>query len=70
MNQLRNFGIITESDWVGLSIKEAIEKAENDGFNYRIVEENGQSKMVTMDLKANRINFRLSDNRVIGAYGG
>ena len=70
MSQLKNFGIITESEWVGLSIKEAIEKAETDGFTHRIVEENGQSKMVTMDLKANRINFRLSNDRVIAAYGG
>jgi hypothetical protein len=70
MNQIKNFGIITESEWIGLSIKEAIEQAENHGLNYRIVEENGQAKMVTADLKSNRINFRLSNDRVVGAYGG
>ena len=67
---MRNFGIITESEWVGLSIKDAIEKAKNDGLTHRIVEENGVSYMVTMDLKGDRINFRVSNNNVTAAYGG
>ena len=67
---MKNFGIITESEWIGLSIKDAASKAETDGFTYRIVEENGTPKMVTMDLKPNRINFRLNNDRVIGVYGG
>jgi hypothetical protein len=70
MNQIKNFGIITESEWIGLSLKEAIEQSESHGLNYRIVEENGQAKMVTADLKQNRINFRVSNNKIIGAYGG
>ena len=67
---MRNFGIITESEWIGLELKEAVQRAESDGFSYRIVEENGRPLMVTMDLKPNRINFRLNNDRVIGVYGG
>ena len=67
---MRNFGIITESEWIGLELKEAVQRAESDGFIYRIVEENGRPLMVTMDLKPNRINFRLNNDRVIGVYGG
>jgi hypothetical protein len=67
---MRNFGIITESEWVGLPIKDAIEKAANDGLTHRIVEENGVQYMVTADLKADRINFRVSNNKVTAAYGG
>jgi len=67
---VKNFGIITESEWIGLTIKEAIERAESWGFNHRIVEENGRPLMVTSDMKQNRINLRLRDNKVIGAYGG
>ena len=67
---VKNFGMITESEWIGLTIKEAIEKAEAWGFNYRIVEENGRPLMVTSDIKANRINLRLMDNKVVGVYGG
>ena len=67
---MRNFGIITESEWTGLSIKDAIEKATSDGFIHRIVEENGVQYMVTMDLNPSRINFRVSNNKVTAAYGG
>ena len=67
---VKNFGMITESEWIGLTIKEAIERAESWGFNYRIVEENGKPLMVNMDLKLNRINFRLRDDKVTGVYGG
>lgn len=67
---VKNFGMITESEWIGLSIKEAYEQAESHGLNTRIVEENGHSLMVTADLKQNRINFRVSNNKIIGAYGG
>lgn len=67
---MKNFGIITESEWIGLSVKEAYEKAKVDGFTPRITEENGRPFMVTSDLKQNRINFRVSNDKIIGAYGG
>jgi hypothetical protein len=42
---------ITEKEWVGLSLKDGIEKAEGMGYTYRIVEENGQPKMLEYNNK-------------------
>jgi hypothetical protein len=67
---MKNFGIITESEWVGLSLSEAYKRAEDYGFLPRITEENGRPLMVTSDLKPNRINFRVTNNVIIGVYGG
>ena len=66
----RNFGIITPSQWVGLTLEEAQTKATNDGFTTRITEIDGKSLILTMDLKSNRINFRIRNNKVVEAYTG
>ena len=39
-------------------------------FEVRIVEIDGQAKMLTMDAKTNRINFRVRDGYVTAVYGG
>ena len=67
---LRNFGMITESRFVGKTETEASAIAENDGFEVRIVERDGNSFMVTHDFRNDRINFRLRNDIVIGAHGG
>jgi hypothetical protein len=61
---------ITEKEWVGLSLKDGIEKAERMGYTHRIVEENGKAKMLEYNNKSNRVNFRLSNNVIIGVYPG
>jgi hypothetical protein len=61
---------ITEKEWIGLTLKEAIDKAKLIDYTYRIVEENGQSYMVTADFKSNRVNLRLRNDYVIGVYTG
>ncbi len=61
---------ITEKEWLGLELKDAITRSENIGYIYRIVEENGVSLMMTQDFKSNRVNLRLSNNKVIGLYTG
>lgn len=61
---------ITEKEWIGLTLKDAIQKAENIGYTYRIVEENGQAKMLDYNNKSNRVNFRLNNSIVIGVYTG
>jgi hypothetical protein len=61
---------ITESEWRGLSLQEAIKKAEGIGYIWRIVEENGNPKMLEYNVKSNRVNLRLRDNFVIGVYTG
>jgi hypothetical protein len=66
----KNFGIITPDQWVGLTLEEAQQRATNDGFTWRITEVDGKSFIVTMDLKSNRINFRVRNNKIIEAYTG
>lgn len=68
--QLKNFGMITEAEFTGLSLEEARNKAENDGFVVRIVENNGEPFILTTDYYSDRINFRVRNNKVIGVYGG
>ena len=67
---LRDNGIITERQYVGKTLDEATQFAEEGGFEVRIVEVDGQSKMLTMDAKSNRINFRVSGGFITAAFGG
>ncbi len=61
---------ISESEWRGLTLQQAIEKANTIGYVWRIVEENGRALMLDYDNKSNRVNLRLSNNIVIGVYTG
>ncbi len=65
-----NIKPITENEWVGLTLQEAIAKATSIGYTYRIVEENGVAKMVEYSNKSNRINLRLRNDLVIGVFPG
>lgn len=67
---LRNNGIITKSDYIGKKLEEAKKYAETGGYNIRIVEENGISKMLDMSVDQNRINFRISNGIVTDVFGG
>jgi hypothetical protein len=66
----KNFGIITPSEWKGLTLEDAKKKATNEGFATRISEIDGRSLMLTMDFKSDRINFRVRDNKIVEAYTG
>ncbi len=68
--RLRNGGLISESEYKNKTLEEAKKYAEEGGFITRVTEKDGQSFMVTMDHKSNRINFRVMDGLVIGVYGG
>lgn len=70
MSYLRDNGIITEKQYIGKTLDEATKYAENGGFIVRVVEVDGQSKMLTMDVKPNRINFITKGGYVTSAYGG
>lgn len=62
--------LITEKEWIGLTISEAIEKAKSINYTHRIVEEDGNSIILPYDTKSNRINFRIRKNHIIGVYTG
>jgi hypothetical protein len=70
MSYLRDNGIITEKQYVGKTLDEATKYAEEGGFVVRVVEVDGNSKMLTMEVKSNRINFRVVSGYVTAAYGG
>lgn len=67
---LRDNGIITERQYVGKTLEEATKFAEDGGFEVRIVEVDGQAKMLNMDAKSNRINFRVNGGYISAAFGG
>ena len=67
---MNNFGMITEAEWIGLTLNDAQKRADIQGFTYRIVEQNGTSLMVDANYKSNRLNFRINNNLVIGLYTG
>lgn len=62
--------VITESQWIGMTVEDANKRAEGIGYTCRIVEENGRSFMVSADAKSNRLNLRIRDGVVIGLYTG
>ena len=53
MAYLRDNGMITEREYLGKSLEEATQYAKDGGFEVRVVEIDGQSKMLTMDVKQN-----------------
>ena len=70
MSYLRDNGIITERQYVGKTLEEATKFAEEGGFEVRVVEIDGNAKMLTMDAKSNRINFRVQGGFITAAFGG
>jgi len=60
----------SQSEWIGLTIEDAIKKSETEGLTWRIVEEDGMSRISTRDLKANRVNFRIRDKKIYRAFIG
>lgn len=52
------------SQYVGMSEKDALEKAKADDRAARVVERDGKSLIVTMDLRQGRLNFTIEDGTV------
>lgn len=67
---LRNFGVFSESDYKGKTLEEAKKYAEEGGFTTRIVEQDGDVKMLDMSARGDRINFRVRAGYVTAAFGG
>lgn len=45
-----------ESQYVGLSLADAEAKAKENGVEFRIAEQDGEAKALTMDLRPGRVN--------------
>ncbi len=70
MSNLRNNGVFSKQEYVGKTLEEATKYAEEGGFSVRIVEKDGQTYMLTMDLKPSRLNFRVNGGFITDVYGG
>ena len=67
---LRNNGIITKEEYVGKTLEEATKWANEGGFVTRIVEKDGNSIMLDMSVRGDRLNFRIRGEKVIDVFGG
>jgi hypothetical protein len=63
-------GLVASRDYEGLPVEEAKEKARQNGLDPRIVEADGRSLMLTVELKSHRVNFRVHQGVVIEAWAG
>ena len=70
MSYLRNNGIVSEWEYKGKSLEEATEYAKSGGFDVRIVEVDGNSKMLDMSFSSSRVNFRVRNGIVTAVYTG
>jgi hypothetical protein len=66
----QHFGMITEREYLSKTLEEATEKATVAGLVVRVVEKDGEHIMLDMSNRGDRINFRVRNNIVTGAFGG
>ncbi len=52
---------------VGLTVEAAGELAESQGQQWRVIEEDGEARAVTMDFIPERLNFVVSEGIVVSA---
>ena len=67
---LRNFGLFSEDEYKGKTLEEATKYAEEGGFVVRIVEQEGDVKMLDMSVRGDRLNFRVRGGFVTTVFGG
>lgn len=74
MNTLNRDSNIVASDnnneFLGLEKDKAIALCLSQGFTYRVVYEDGEYFIVTMDLRMDRVNFSIENNIVISSHIG
>ena len=56
--------------YTGLTESTAIGQANNDGHEARVVERNGEGLAMTMDLRVDRVNFIIVNDKVSEAFCG
>ncbi len=70
MSKLRNFGMITKSEYIGKTLEDAKSHAKSGGFTTRIVEQNGIALMLDMSVMNDRVNFRVVGDVVTDVFTG
>jgi hypothetical protein len=70
MSYLRNNGLVSEWEYKGKTLEEATQYAKQGGFDVRVVEVDGQAKMLDMSVSSSRVNFRVKGDVVTAVYTG
>ena len=60
----------SDNDFVGMPKEQALEICSQRGLSARITRDNGQSFIVTMDYRMDRINFHIENNVVVSQKRG
>lgn len=58
------WSLYRESEYVGLSLADAEAKAKENGVEFRIAEQDGEAKALTMDLRPGRVNAMVNSGVV------
>ena len=72
MNKINRDTMVNNSDndFLGLSKEQALSLCAQRGLKGRITMENGQSFIVTMDYRMDRINFHIDNDVVVSQKRG
>lgn len=62
--------IQSDNDFIGLTKDEAFKLCEQLGLKYRVIMEDDEPFIVTMDFKFDRINFHIQNNLVVSQKRG
>lgn len=57
-------------DYIGMEKTQAFKLCASRGLGYRVVQENGVSFMVTMDIRMDRLNFNIDNDVVVSFHMG
>lgn len=57
-----------QSGYIGLTEQEALDKAKQEDREARVVERDGESLLVTMDISHGRVNLTVEDGKVVDVY--
>lgn len=60
----------SDNDFVGLQKEQALELCSQRGLKARVTRNNGESFIVTMDYRMDRINFHIENNVVVSQKRG
>ena len=58
------------SSYVGMTLSEASARADKAEIRWRIVEEDGKPRPVTMDYRPERLNFSVAEGKIIRVTKG
>jgi hypothetical protein len=58
------------SSYIGMTVQDASARADKADIRWRVVEEDGQSRPVTMDYRPDRLNFVVEKGKIIRVTKG